>query len=145
LLAALEALEPDAREVLILRDVEGLTAPEVATVTGVSVQAVKSRLHRARLAVRAHLTGALREATPAPGCPEVLSAYSNMLEGDLDATICARLEQHLTGCAACERTCASLKRSLAICREAGSEPVPPGVQASVRAALLAASGSPERT
>src|SRR5688572_24511945 len=50
--AAIAALEPMYREVLLLRDVEGLTAPEVARVTGVSVQAVKSRLHRARLAVR---------------------------------------------------------------------------------------------
>jgi RNA polymerase sigma-70 factor (ECF subfamily) len=133
--------------VLILRDVEGLTAPEVATVTGLGVQAVKSRLHRARLAVRAHLAGALGDVLPAPtpGCPEVLSAYSQMLEGDIDAAVCARLEQHLTGCAACERTCTSLKRSLAICRDAGSEPVPAPVQAAVRAALLAATSgaSPE--
>ena len=49
---AIAALEPMYREVLVLRDVEGLTAPEVAEVLGVSVQAVKSRLHRARLAVR---------------------------------------------------------------------------------------------
>ena len=52
---AIAALEPMYREVLLLRDVEGLTAPEVAEVLGVSVQAVKSRLHRARLSVRAHV------------------------------------------------------------------------------------------
>ena len=52
---AIGALEPMYREVLLLRDVEGLSAPEVAEVLGVSVQAVKSRLHRARLSVRAHV------------------------------------------------------------------------------------------
>ena len=52
---AIQALEPKYREVLLLRDVEGLSAPEVAEVLGVSVQAVKSRLHRARLAVRERL------------------------------------------------------------------------------------------
>jgi len=52
---ALAALEPPYREVLLLRDVEGLTAPEAAEMLGVSVQAVKSRLHRARLAVREQL------------------------------------------------------------------------------------------
>lgn len=52
---AIGALEPLYREVLLLRDVEGLTAPEVAEVLVVSVQAVKSRLHRARLSVRAHV------------------------------------------------------------------------------------------
>jgi RNA polymerase sigma-70 factor (ECF subfamily) len=51
---ALDALDPEAREVVVLRDVEGLTAAEVAEVTGVSVAAVKSRLHRARTALREH-------------------------------------------------------------------------------------------
>lgn len=45
---ALDTLPDDYREVLLLRDAEGLTAPEAATVLGVSVDALKSRLHRAR-------------------------------------------------------------------------------------------------
>ena len=49
---AIAALEPMYREVLLLRDAEGLTAPEVAEILGVTPQAVKSRLHRARLLVR---------------------------------------------------------------------------------------------
>jgi RNA polymerase sigma-70 factor (ECF subfamily) len=49
---ALQALEPTHRQVLLARDVEGLTAPEVAHRLGVSVAAVKSRLHRAREALR---------------------------------------------------------------------------------------------
>jgi RNA polymerase sigma-70 factor (ECF subfamily) len=53
---AISALDPAYREVLLLRDVEGLTAPEVAEVLGVSVQAVKSRLHRARLSVRSRIS-----------------------------------------------------------------------------------------
>src|SRR6187455_2423907 len=39
---AIAALEPMYREVLLLRDVEGLSAAEVAEVVGASVQAVKS-------------------------------------------------------------------------------------------------------
>src|SRR5579872_1247710 len=42
--AAIAALDPMYREVLLLRDVEGLTAPEVASVLGISVDALKSRL-----------------------------------------------------------------------------------------------------
>jgi RNA polymerase sigma-70 factor (ECF subfamily) len=53
--AAIAALEPAYREVLLLRDVEGLSAAEVARITGLSVAAVKSRLHRARVAVRDRL------------------------------------------------------------------------------------------
>jgi RNA polymerase sigma-70 factor (ECF subfamily) len=52
---AIDALDPSHREVLVLRDVEGLSAPEVAKVLGISVDAVKSWLHRARAAVRREL------------------------------------------------------------------------------------------
>jgi RNA polymerase sigma factor (sigma-70 family) len=45
------------REVLILRDVEELTAPEAAAQLGISVDAVKSRLHRARGLLREKLLG----------------------------------------------------------------------------------------
>lgn len=49
---------PDAyRTVLILRDVDELTAPEVAAELGLSLEAVKSRLHRARAMVRERLVG----------------------------------------------------------------------------------------
>ena len=41
-------LEPDFREVLILRDVEDLSYEEVCEVTGLPEGTVKSRLHRAR-------------------------------------------------------------------------------------------------
>jgi hypothetical protein len=43
--------------VLILRDIEELTAPEAAAQLGISVEAVKSRLHRARGMLREKLLG----------------------------------------------------------------------------------------
>jgi RNA polymerase sigma-70 factor (ECF subfamily) len=57
---ALAGLEPNHREVLLLRDVEGLTAPEAADRLGLTVQALKSRLHRAREALRAEVVHAQR-------------------------------------------------------------------------------------
>lgn len=55
-LGSMIAALPDLyREVLILRDVEELTAPEAAAQLGVSVEAVKSRLHRARSMLREKL------------------------------------------------------------------------------------------
>lgn len=54
---AMTALAPDDREILVLLDVEELSAREAAEVLGQSVPAVKSRLHRARL----RLLAALRE------------------------------------------------------------------------------------
>jgi RNA polymerase sigma-70 factor (ECF subfamily) len=52
---ALDALGSDDRRVLLLRDVEGLDGVETAEVLGVSVAAIKSRLHRARLRFTAKL------------------------------------------------------------------------------------------
>ena len=49
------ALEPEHREVLVLRDVENLTYEEIAAITGVPEGTVKSRLHRARLALKEHM------------------------------------------------------------------------------------------
>lgn len=52
---AIEALDEPYRVVLILRDVEELTAPEAAAVLGITPEALKSRLHRARAQVRERL------------------------------------------------------------------------------------------
>ncbi len=53
---AVAALPKEYRVVLILRDMEGLSAEETGRVLGLSVPAVKSRLHRARLFVRRRLS-----------------------------------------------------------------------------------------
>ena len=52
---AIEALPPDYKVVLVLRDLEGLSNEEVAEIVGTSVLAVKARLHRARLVLRGRL------------------------------------------------------------------------------------------
>jgi RNA polymerase sigma-70 factor (ECF subfamily) len=46
------ALPRELREVLVLRDLEGLSSEEAAKTLGLSEPAMKSRLHRARTAVR---------------------------------------------------------------------------------------------
>ena len=53
---ALDALPPAYRAVLVLRDVDGLSNEEAAAALGESVSSVKSRLHRARMAMRELLT-----------------------------------------------------------------------------------------
>ena len=52
---AVEALPPEYREVLILDLWEDLPYEEIATILGLSVPAVKTRLHRARNKVRQRL------------------------------------------------------------------------------------------
>lgn len=49
-------LDADLRRVVFLRDVEQLSGPEVADELGITVEAMKSRLHRGRAALRRELT-----------------------------------------------------------------------------------------
>lgn len=138
---AIDALDPAQREVLVLRDVEGLSAPEVAKILGLSIEAVKSRLHRARVAVRKELTPVL--GRPAAGsarttmCPDVLTLFSRHLEGEIDPGVCATMEAHLAQCRHCRDACESLKRVLAICRQLPTPDVPASLAMSVKAAIHA--------
>ena len=52
---AIAGLPEAYRDVYVLADVEGLTNPEIASILDMSVPAVKSRLHRARLLMRSAL------------------------------------------------------------------------------------------
>jgi RNA polymerase sigma-70 factor (ECF subfamily) len=61
---AIARLEPSYREVLVYRDLEGLSGREVCRLLGLSSAAMKSRLHRARQQVRAEL---LAQGTDPPG------------------------------------------------------------------------------
>lgn len=54
-LAALEALDGDARAIVVLRDVESLDYSEIAEILDIAPGTVKSRLHRARMALREKL------------------------------------------------------------------------------------------
>jgi RNA polymerase sigma-70 factor, ECF subfamily len=52
---AIADLDPPYRTALVLRDIEGLSTREAAKIVGVGEAAFKSRLHQARLRVRAAL------------------------------------------------------------------------------------------
>lgn len=49
---AIEALPPDARMIVVLRDVNGLSTKEAAAMLGISEAAAKVRLHRAHARLR---------------------------------------------------------------------------------------------
>ncbi|MFE2555029.1 RNA polymerase sigma factor [Streptomyces sp. NPDC059352] len=67
--AAVSALPRDQRQVLILRDVQGLPGRTVADSLGLSNAAMKSRLHRARAALRHALEAADQAPDQAIGQP----------------------------------------------------------------------------
>lgn len=139
---AIEALPRPQREVLVLRDVEGLTAAEVGRVLGLGERAVKSRLHRARLTLRRALAPAA-ERSPAGGarsravarrkrCPDTARLVSRYLEGDLGPDSCAALFRHVQGCADCGETCRALRSILRTCRRFGRRPLPGPVRERIR-------------
>jgi RNA polymerase sigma-70 factor (ECF subfamily) len=59
---AVEALPPDYRTAFLFHDVEGLSNPEIAETLGISLPAVKSRVHRSRLFLRQKLARYLKPA-----------------------------------------------------------------------------------
>lgn len=130
--AAIQRIEPAYREVLVLRDIEGLSAKEVAEIVDLSVGAVKSRLHRARAQLRSHLApGAYR---PKPGCPDIRKVFSRHLEGELSSEICSSMEAHVSQCDDCAHECNGLRQALSLCTESPCD-VPKSVQARVQLAL----------
>lgn len=136
-LAALDRLAPDAREVILLRDVEGLTAPEAAAALDIGVRALKSRLHRARAALRRELEPRSERAAAAPGCPDVVGLWSKKLDGELTPVDCASMEAHLGACSRCSAACEALRQALLACQSLSAARVPEHVQERVKAAARA--------
>ena len=65
---------------------------------------------RAAVGARAHRAAARRSrpTSPAAGtCPDVLMMFSQHLEDEISAELCAEMERHLEGCARCRGTCDS--------------------------------------
>ncbi len=135
---AISALPVVQKQALVMRDVEGLSAAEVAEVLGIGERAVKSRLHRARVALRAVLAPYVAGGeAPPPGnaCPDTALILSQYLEGEVDATVCERMEQHVQRCPSCGGVCQSLREVLSACRAYGTKPVPSEVRRAVRRAV----------
>lgn len=64
---AIDGLPAEYRTALVMHDVEGLSNPDIAETLGISLPAVKSRVHRSRLFVRKKLSDYLNDAAPTRG------------------------------------------------------------------------------
>jgi RNA polymerase sigma-70 factor (ECF subfamily) len=135
LATAIEALPVEQREVLVLRDVEGLSADEAARLIGIEVGALKSRLHRARMALREQLVGVL-DARQTEPCRELAHELSDYAGAEIDQTTCAKIEAHLAHCERCADACDALRRSVSLCRSIPGDHVPGPVRDAVRVAIL---------
>jgi len=134
----------------LLRDVEGLSARAVGKALGLGERTVKSRLHRARMALRRALAphlaparGTAPQLAPARGpvtpasarCPDTVRLISHYLEGELTRARCTELATHVERCAPCQSACESLRAALGACRAWGRDPLPPGLRERVREAI----------
>jgi RNA polymerase sigma-70 factor (ECF subfamily) len=136
LAAAIRELPSEQREVLVLRDVEGLSAEEAAKVVGIEVGAIKSRLHRARTELRSRLSSLIGDqAGPAP-CSELAQELSAYASAEIDQATCTKIEEHLARCPRCAGACESLKQTVSLCRRIPGGAVPDAVRTAVRTALL---------
>ena len=64
---AIDGLPDEYRTALVMHDIEGLSNPDIAETLGISLPAVKSRVHRSRLYVRKRLADYLNDGAPARG------------------------------------------------------------------------------
>jgi RNA polymerase sigma-70 factor (ECF subfamily) len=138
---AIGELPPAYREAVILRDVEGLSAPEAARVLGVSERALKSRLHRARLALRdvlaPHFGGGSR-ARHAPSCVRTGRLLNRYLDGELNRAACEAMQAHVESCPACGTACRALREALTLCRRPGSRRLSSETREALRRAIRGA-------
>lgn len=63
---ALAALDPLDRDVFLMREVAGLSYAEIGAACDLTPDAVRNRIHRARLALRTHLSSSIAERRTRP-------------------------------------------------------------------------------
>ena len=139
---AIDTLPAEQREVIWLRDVEGLSGEDAAQALGMSLEALKRRLHRARAELRRLLLSHLyQEPNPTEhvckDVPDLVEALSQKLEGQLSSRACAEMEAHVAGCTGCHARCETLRRLLQICQAQARDTVPDGLRRRIKAALQA--------
>jgi RNA polymerase sigma-70 factor (ECF subfamily) len=126
---ALEALPPDFRLALVLKEIAELPLADVARILGIKEATVKTRVHRGRLFLRKELAGGLprRKAAaashPRSVCLDLLAAKQEAMDRGVAYPVSADL--------LCER-CEALFRTLDLvheaCRDLDRDTLPPEVR-----------------
>ena len=100
------------RATVILHDMEGLTAKEVADVMDVGLPAAKQRLRRGRMALVSALAAGHERRVALDGVPlrcwDARAQVSDYLDDELDRDERGRVEQHLESCPTCPPLYAAL-------------------------------------
>jgi RNA polymerase sigma factor (sigma-70 family) len=132
---ALGRLSFNQRAALVMRELEGRSYAEIATILETSVSAVETLLFRARRALREQLEGSLT-------CGQAELTLARRLEGTITQSERGALRAHLREC----KECASLERRQRAHRSAlkttlGAVPLPASLQSFFGGGALTAGGA----
>lgn len=65
-------------------------------------------------------------------CLKMFSKLSEYIDNELDEITCRDIERHMANCAPCQICLATLKRTVAICRNMEDQPVPKDFSAKLK-------------
>jgi RNA polymerase sigma-70 factor, ECF subfamily len=103
------------RSVVLLHDVEGWTAREIAEATDAGLPATKQRLRRGRMAMVSELARNAERRTALDGVPlrcwDARRLVSEYMDGELDRNAAAGVEAHLATCPTCPPLYSGLVRT----------------------------------
>jgi RNA polymerase sigma-70 factor (ECF subfamily) len=138
---AIESLPLHFRLPLVLKEIEDLSVDEVANILGIKPATVKTRLHRARLAVRQELSKPLPQrelddaAASEGACLDLLWAKQEALDRGADFPI---PEQHM--CERCRSVFATLDLAEDVCRLLGEVELPEAARRRLEERVMQARG-----
>jgi len=135
---AIAQLPTKLRMALVLKDLVDLSVPEVAAILGLKAATVKTRVHRARLALRRELARALpRKDAPPPDharrvCLDLLKAKQEALDRGAEFPV---PPDEL--CERCRALFATLDLGRDTCRQLGDGALPPRLRAALASSFAA--------
>ena len=134
LVRAFECLPEKYREIFVLRDVQGLSIRQTANLVGITENAVKTRLLRARLRMRDMLSGsplkpnaavALKKAAGV-ACVLVWRRVSDYVDNDVSSSTRRAIESHTGECPECKSVVEGVRNIVLLFADPRVLPLPKG-------------------
>ena len=120
LVRALQRIPETQREAIVMRELEGRSYREIATVMGLSTSALETLLFRARRSLAEELENVVT-------CQNAELALSKRLDGRLSRKERRRLDEHLADCPDCARLAATQQRQRRAFKGLALLPLPIGL------------------
>ena len=68
-------------------------------------------------------------------CHKQIQAIADYIDGELDAKLCAELEEHLSGCENCRLMVDSMKQTVMLCKDGKCEELPESISSRLNEAI----------